>query len=193
MSESDRQLNFRETLKAAQGGCEQAFQKLIEDYGDKVLLVLKRQLSQGLRTKVDEDDLAQMVWVSFYRIQTAGRDFGDETEFIRFLIGIAKNKALNEAKHFRQQKRDLDKEDGSRADMEAARSDLDTPSQFAIFNETLERILEGLDDFEQQVVLMRLGGMTKVDIAKQLGCDESTVRRALRKAEERGFGRFESE
>jgi RNA polymerase sigma factor (sigma-70 family) len=57
----------------------------------------------------------------------------------------------------------------------------ETPSEAAILAETVEQVLRGLGQREQQVVLLSLQGHRVADVSRELGCTESKVYRVLKK------------
>jgi DNA-directed RNA polymerase specialized sigma24 family protein len=54
------------------------------------------------------------------------------------------------------------------------------PEEAAILAETVQQVLGGLDDREQQVVTLSLQGYEAAEVSQQVGCTQSKVYRVLR-------------
>jgi DNA-directed RNA polymerase specialized sigma24 family protein len=61
----------------------------------------------------------------------------------------------------------------------------ETPSTVAILAETVEQVLAGFAEREQQIVLLSLQGHSALDVSRELGCTESKVYRVLREVRDR--------
>ncbi len=91
-----------------------------------------------------------------------------------------------------RKKRALDREenvgsggdDRSRPNFEAAAND-PTPQEAAQFADEFEKLLDGMDDEEQQLVQLKLEQCTNQEIADRLECSERTVRRILKRVQSR--------
>jgi RNA polymerase sigma factor (sigma-70 family) len=65
-----------------------------------------------------------------------------------------------------------------------------SPAEAAEFADQLEQLLGSLDAEEQQVVDLKLQGMTNEEVAERMGSSERTVRRIAKRVQrhlERGF------
>ncbi len=180
--------SFQQTIESARNGSETAFKDLFEGYGDQVKRYIKRKLNTRLQAKVDESDLAQMVWTSFCCNKNRVLEFDQSQDMVRYLVGMARNKLNDEVRKFNATKRALAREKNVDVPtLEAAAEDRGTPSQYAMSHEKLDRIKEGMSERDKQIIDMRMQRNSNTDIANQLGIDESTVRNTLKKARLRGF------
>ncbi|HKB41447.1 MAG TPA: hypothetical protein VKD72_33785, partial [Gemmataceae bacterium] len=60
--------------------------------------------------------------------------------------------------------------------VEAIASDEALPSEVAIANDLLERFLSQLDDFDRELIRLKLAGHSSVESATILGCESAFVR-----------------
>jgi RNA polymerase sigma factor (sigma-70 family) len=91
--------------------------------------------------------------------------------------------------HLRQ-RRGLQREDHDARDGEddaLARSPAETPApeDEAVFREQFQVLLDALDDEERQVLELRLEARSQQEIAEEMAISERTVRRILKRVEER--------
>ena len=102
------------------------------------------------------------------------------------------------ADHFRTGARDVARElqavgpaDGSGGGWEVIDRE-PTPAEVALLTETVERVLQGLDDREQLAVSLALQGYAVAEIAGQVECTQSKVYRLLKVIRQR-LERFRDE
>lgn len=173
---------FRKTINLARNGSEEAFKVLVERYGPHVQRFVRRRIGIELKVKVDEEDLAQMVWASFFNHRSRVVQFEESEAMVKYLVTIAANKVKNELDRYTTAKRDFEREQYvEEPTLNAAAGLDDTPSQHAIRREAIEAILSRCSEREQRIVQMWMEGSNYREIADEVGLDESTVGKVIRK------------
>ncbi len=176
--------DFRTLMDSIRCGSQDAVWELVSTYGAYVERVISRQLSQGLRSKYDTHDFIQAVWASFFRDRDKFDKFEDANRLIGFLIGIARNKVLQESRRrYDTQKSDIRREESLHAaeDREdySLRDRGASPSQWAMARERLDNIMNSHTPQHQRVIQLRIAGATFEEIGSQLGISEKTARRVI--------------
>jgi RNA polymerase sigma-70 factor (ECF subfamily) len=178
---------FSGLMRRLRDGDEEAARVLLRDYGPHILRIIRRRLDPKLRSKFDSQDFAQSVWASFFAgLPEQDLNFDRPEALLAFLKNLASNKVIDAHRQRRRTKKyDVAREhslDGSAA---AAAGHLavpgPTPSQAAVAKERWDRLLEGQPDYCQRILVMLQKGYTHQEIADQLGLNEKTVRRLLRR------------
>jgi RNA polymerase sigma factor (sigma-70 family) len=182
----DSQQELGILLQRIRDGSQEAAQELCRRYEAHVLRVLRRKLSTKLRAKLDSMDLAQDVWASFFVDARHQFDFERPEDLIAFLAKLAQNKLVDTLRQrCRTQKYNINREhplEGSAAGEAGNVADRrPTPSQVAIAQEKWEQLLHGQPPRSQRILLLLREGHTHQEVARQVGVNEKTVRRLLRK------------
>lgn len=165
-------------------GSQDAVWELVSTYGSYVERVIRRRLSHGLRSKYDTGDFIQAVWASFFLDRDRFDRFKDADELVGFLIGIARNKLLQESRRrYGTLKSDVRREeslDDARQREDGAFVGRDaSPSQWAIARERWASIMNGQTPQHQRVIELRIAGATFEEIGRQLAINEKTARRVI--------------
>ncbi|MGC4003155.1 MAG: sigma-70 family RNA polymerase sigma factor [Pirellulales bacterium] len=175
--------DFRELMRCLCEGSEDAAWQLVDRYGGSVRRVVRRTLSEQLRTKFDSMDFMQAVWVSLFRERERFSEFESPEQFVGYLKAIAKNKlAMENRKRFQTQKRDVRREVGNTDDFpieERLSAGSPRPSEVAQVRELWHVMLERESDQNRKIVELRLSGMTYDEIAASIGINERTARRVI--------------
>jgi RNA polymerase sigma factor (sigma-70 family) len=154
----------------------EAAEALFAAYTPYLRAVVRRQLSDRLRSKFDSADVVQSVWVQVVR--QLGRDgwrVNDERELRALLATIARRRLISRARRHAQTDDDLPP-DGAGAETRDPR-----PSQVAQAGELWERILDLCPPEHHQVLYLKREGLPPGEIAAQTGLHEGSVRRILRR------------
>ena len=153
-------------------------------YEERLRRLAERNLSDRMKRRVDPDDLVQSAFRTFLR-RAGGDEFDlrDRQNLLSLLTTITLNKIRQKVRHFAAQKRggDSDQYFETMADLGGNQP---TPDEEAALRE-IEELLRGFDEEQQQVVDLKLQNHTNEEIARQLGCSERTVRRMLKKVQQR--------
>jgi RNA polymerase sigma factor (sigma-70 family) len=166
-------------------------------YLSDLLSMARRQLSQRVRQREDEEDVVVDVFDTFCRRWKAGQfELDDRDDLWQLLVRITEHKAANAAKRHTRQRRDIRKEhaaedaDGaaSAADDLLERSGPPQPTELeaSALVEAAERRLAVLDPSLRQIAIWRLEGFSNAEIAgkDKLDCAERTVERKLNRIRE---------
>jgi RNA polymerase sigma factor (sigma-70 family) len=175
---------FGQLMQRIASGSDDAAWELVSNYARHVERVIRRTMRGGLRSKLDTVDYAQAVWASFFRDREQFAGFESEERLIGFLMGIARNKVLQEARRgFGVAKRDVRREvslSGDRgADAHAMPSGDGSPSQWAIARERWETIVRDQSPEHRRVIQLRISGATFNEISDSVGINERTARRII--------------
>lgn len=180
-------------LHSLRDGDEAAAEKVWERFFHRLVTAAARQLRRGVNRVADEEDVAVDVFDSFCRrIQTgAYPNLSDRDELWRLLLTITENKARNQIRHERAQKRGAGGVRGdsvfyARAESANAPgfdrfSSIDpTPEDVAIMDETMTELLDRLTDEQREISIQKLQGYSNREISMNVALSVATVERRLR-------------
>ena len=176
---------FTALMERIRAGSQDAARLLVEQYGHHILRVVRRTLHKKLRSKFDSVDFQQDVWASFFANQPQ-KTFERPEALAAFLAKMAKNKVLMAhrarcrfRRHNVNRENSLDGSAAFQAENVTAREP--SPSQLAVAQEKWEQLLQGQPPRYQRILTLVRQGYTQQQIAQELGVDERTVRRVVRK------------
>ena len=180
-------------LLQAQSGDVAALDRIAALYGPHLLRVVRRNLPRRLRTAFDSQDFVQAAWATFIRTEVDLNRFSTARELFAYLSGVASHKVTEQVrKRLLAQKATMNREvsltgwaDGNAI----ADSHPETPSQFAIANECLEKLLDGQPEHYRRVIAMKAKGVSNAEIAAVVNLNEGTIRRVLANASRRAMTR----
>ncbi len=194
MNERDRypeSHRFRMQLERIRNGSQEAAAALISEFGPHVYRVIRRRLDMKLRSKIDSEDLFQLVWASFFRYPERMERFSRSLELVHFLSAVARNKVIEGVRKYqRTQKHDMSREislGDSRLGIAITECRVKSPSQVAIAKERFEHLMRGLSRRHQRILCLRLAGATYVQIAAEMQLHERTVRKVIAKIGHQGL------
>jgi DNA-directed RNA polymerase specialized sigma24 family protein len=182
-------------------GEEDALSRLHDRYWPKLVALARQKLEGAPGHGVDEEDIAQDAFWSFYRRFRAGTPFqlASRHDLLALLTHIVACKAINQMQFERAQKRGGGRvraqsslnEGVSECLLDLAESSEPTPLEQALLNDSYQyyvgRLPASIRDFAQ----LHLAGWTHEEIAAHLGCVVRTVERKMalitRKWEEMGI------
>ena len=169
-------------------------------FSRRLIGLVKRRLSSIDKRKIDASDIVQSVYRSFFRRQADDEfELSDWDSLWSLLASITVRKCLRKRRDLRRALRDVRREsplperaDGSAGNWEP--HDLKpSPEDAAILVETVNDLLSGLDDRDQEIVSMRLQGYEELEIGEKVECSERTVHRVLHRIRQRLLKRQESD
>ncbi len=182
--------SFPELMARVKAGCEAATAELVRRYSRYVFQAVRGTLDPKLRTEFDSADFTQAVWASVCAHRSRLDQFHTQEELIAFLRRVATNKVINQYRRRRARRVRLalelhvkGSEGGEILDTFPGRQP--TPSQFAIAEETRQRLVQHDPELCERVMELRLAGLTFKEIGQEVGLHEASVRRIVRKMEER--------
>lgn len=184
--------NTPELVKQATQGDRPAVDQLLQRYLPGLRAFIRMRAGPLIRRRESESDLAQSVCREV--LEHIGQfQYGDEVGFKRWLYTTALRKILHRYEYWAADKRDVmrnvtpanDPADVERQLEEAYRT-FSTPSQQAMKREELERVERAFDELKDEqrevISLAHVVGMTRAEIAAQLGKSEGAVRTMLSRA-----------
>ena len=136
-----------------------------------------------MQSKFDSIDFVQMVWASFFRNPREIRSFRHPDDLLRYLAALARHKVIAEyRRRIRSTKYGVTNEcslTDSDGEDDATKSPEMSPSHVAMAREEWERLMQRQSKRDQEILVMRFGGATYVDISQRLGINERTVRKIV--------------
>jgi RNA polymerase sigma factor (sigma-70 family) len=173
--------DFRDLMRRVQGGSEEAARELVEKYGDTIRRAVRRTLNRRLRSRFDSLDLVQIVWGSFFRRPAYDPRFDRPEQLAAFLLGMVKNKVLQEDRRFRTQKRGGGREcsldDLPRQERRPLIDEKPLPGEMLALLDQFEHVLETHSERDRQIILLRSQGMLWATIAEVLEINEGHAQR----------------
>jgi RNA polymerase sigma factor (sigma-70 family) len=182
----DERSEFRAAIDGVRAGSPEAIWKLIAEYGPHIQRVVRRKLDRRMRSKFDSQDFVQMVWASVFRNPNEICSLNGPQDLIRYLAALGRRKVIVEYRRRIQNntKYNVTREQ-SLDDSELAENPVDTdestPSQLAMAREQWEEFLRKQPERDRSIVQMRIQGSTFLEIAQQLGINERTARKVIRR------------
>jgi RNA polymerase sigma-70 factor (ECF subfamily) len=181
----DSPSEFARLMQRFHDGSEEAARELLDDYGPHIRRVVRRKLNQKLRSKFDSTDFVQDVWASFLADRSHRPVFDNPQALAVFLGNIAYNKVVQA---FRQRvlatkynvdlEQSLETTEGGTGELIARQP---TPSQAAAANEAWDNLLKRQVPRNRKILELLRQGNTHQEIALELGLNEKTVRRLVRR------------
>lgn len=177
----DERTNFDRLIEQVRQGSQEAAWDLIEQYGPRLVRIVRRQLPHSLRSKFDSLDFVQAAWASFFAQPSRVPDFAGEEQFVAFVAAVVSNKVKTEVRRrLHSQKYNVQRERSFDSTVSVAANEA-TPSQIAMARERWFSMLEDQSDRDREIVEMRFHGYTRREIASRLGVHENTVQRVLQR------------
>ena len=169
-------------VQAAARGDAEAVRALVEDHLPRLRAFVRLRCGAALRARESASDLVQ----SACRDVLANLDgfrWEGEAAFRSWLYTAAARKVADRAEYWQAQRRDAARDaPDERALLEVYRRSA-TPSQVAMGRESLERIESAFDelpdDYREAVVLSRVLGLPRAEVARRMGRTEVSVRHLL--------------
>jgi RNA polymerase sigma factor (sigma-70 family) len=171
-------------MQRIRDGSDEAARELLDQYGPHIMRVVRRRLSKELRPKFDSMDFAQAVWASFYSDRIGLEQLDRPETLIGRLVEMASNKVIDAYRRRDRQEGQAPPpelplpEDGSLGH-ERPDERMHTPSQEAMAHDLWRRLVAGQPEDMQEIVRLRLVGLTCDEIAGRLGMTSRSVRRRL--------------
>lgn len=167
-------------------------------YTEQLLRLVRRQLPERLRSRMDPEDVVQSVYRSFFnRLRQGQFRFEDSHDVWRVLATLTFHKCTNAVAHHQRQRRDVRREkarlaDGSAAQPVVAVERTPGPEDVAALYECLERLLAELPPRYATIVSLRLQGEPIAAIAEQVRYSRRTVIRVLGQVQDNALKRLDS-
>lgn len=161
-----------------------------EKFRPYLRLLAQSHLGDALKKRVDASDIVQQTLLQAHQAREQFR--GDsEAQLVAWLKQILRNRIIEQARHWKVQKRDMGRDvdlvqkvdDSFRRVDDWLSASQTSPSMAAHGNDMLYKLSSAVEqlpqDLREVVVMHHLQGMKLVDIATAVGCNETTVGRRL--------------
>lgn len=184
--------SFQGALGRLRAGDQDAARELFERFVERLTALAGTRLSARMRRKVDPEDVVQSVFRSFFHRQAADQfQIPDWERLWGLLATITIHKCDHVAEHYQAACRDVSAEDSVQRPVGESGTGWDvvardpTPSQIAIFDETIVSLLSEFDERNGQIFLLVLQGWSIAEISNEIPCSERTARRVLDRVRQR--------
>jgi RNA polymerase sigma-70 factor (ECF subfamily) len=182
-------LAFRDLIRRVRAGDEQAAAELVRHYELEILtqirLGLLRRPAQ-LRRVIDPSDICQSVLLSFFVRAAAGQyDLDRPEQLVGLLLGMARNKLSEQAKHHQGQRRDVRRVQSLEPGPADPVGGEETPSAVVSGQELLREVYARLSDEERQIADLRATGLEWAEVAARLGGTPDARRKQYTRAVDR--------
>lgn len=185
--------NWDQMIAGLRCGDDEACADFWHQYGPLLESVAERQLSAKVQRRVGSDDVVQSACRTFFRRVSAGQfELPDAEALWRLICSITLTKARRAARDHSRQKRGMDREqhiDAAADDSTAPSAHLEsgsaTPLDAAEVADQMQALLSGLSEQECVILDLKLQQFTNDEIAEQVGCSERSVRRVIKRLQER--------
>jgi RNA polymerase sigma-70 factor (ECF subfamily) len=176
---------YAEFIRRIRQGDEQAAEELVRRYEPEIRLEVRgwlRLRNPALRRVFDSMDICQSVLASFFARAAVGDfDLDEPPQLIRLLVGMARNKVAEQARHHQRQRRDVRRVgEGNLEEKTAAPAQ--SPSRVISGRELLQKFRALLTDEERQIADLRARGSDWAAVAAELGGTPDSRRKQLARA-----------
>jgi RNA polymerase sigma-70 factor (ECF subfamily) len=165
-------------------GDQDAARQIRDRYVDRLLKLAQRRLSQRYASRLDEEDIVQSAFRTFFTHLRDGQFvFEEQDDLCKLLVKITVHKTLRQVAFHKAAKRDphheTDQGEHHREQLLAILDRGPTPEAEVTYLDQLDHLLAQLKPEERTILEMRLQGYKAEEIAKQLNVSDRTVRRIL--------------
>lgn len=178
-------------MEQLRAGEPSAAAEVFHRFTHRLIGLARSRLNLRLRRKVDPEDVVQSVFDSFFRAQSARTmEFVDWNSLWGLLTQITIRKCGHRFRFFHRARRNVDEErsvvawEGESARAWEAIAREPTPAEGAALTETVEELVQSLDDRERRIFTMYLESHTVEQIACNINRSERTVRRVLKRIQQ---------
>jgi RNA polymerase sigma-70 factor, ECF subfamily len=164
-------------LGLLRGGDERAASEIFSRHSARLLAAARTRLSRHLAARVDEDDIIQSTFRSFFRRAGNGGYSAPRTgDLFNLLIVIAMRKVNARADYHQAGQRDVRRSQAG-DDLPAMEASDDRPLRELCL--TIDELCSGREEAQRQIVAFRLEGFSIHEIAARTGRSRRTVEREL--------------
>lgn len=175
--------NWAEAVLAETPGYEA---ELFQRYSNRLMAFARSRLPGDLSSRVNEEDVVQSVFRSFFRRNGDGQyDFKESCDVWQLLAAITYNKVINTVRHHRRQCRNSQLDEGIQTGLSAQLADRSpTPDELNVMYDYLHWIMDQLPDVQKEMLRLRLEGYSNLEISQRVSLSQRTVKRALARVRE---------
>jgi RNA polymerase sigma-70 factor (ECF subfamily) len=186
MTESTPRDDYSDFIRRVRQGDEEAAVELVRRYEPEIRLEVRSWLrlrNPALRRVFDSMDVCQSVLASFFARAAVGDfDLEEPPQLIRLLVGMARNKVAEQARHHQRQRRDVRRVGDLDLQAGIVAGEIETPSRLASGRELLQKLRERLSEEERRIADLRAKGYDWASVAAELGGTPEGRRKQLARA-----------
>jgi RNA polymerase sigma-70 factor (ECF subfamily) len=168
-----------ELIEKLATGDDTAAEEVFRTYEPVLRMVVRRQLSGGLRAKFDSIDIVQSVWSDVLQgLREAKWNFRDPAHLRAFLITVTRNRFIDRVRQNRaavQGQRSLAETDVQ----QCAASTEPRPSEKVQADDVWQQMLSVCPPAHRELLNLKRQGKSLSEIAQHTGLHPSSVRRIL--------------
>jgi RNA polymerase sigma-70 factor (ECF subfamily) len=155
-----------------------AAEEIFRIYEPYLRMVVRRRLSQELRTKFDSVDIVQSAWADLWNgFRQARWKFADPVRLRGFLVKATLNRLID---HVRQHRQAMAHEQGTKAgNIELLAIASGRPSETVHMHELWDQLLNACPAEHHELLRLKQQGLSSAEIAQRVGLHESSVRRVI--------------
>jgi RNA polymerase sigma-70 factor (ECF subfamily) len=186
--------SFADLIERMRQGDPWAFQRVFEAYFNRLIGLARSRLDPRILAKDGAEDVAQSVLKSFFvRQKEAPYVLHNWDNLWALLAMITLRKCGHRTEHYRAQCRDFTREtpiDRPSTDSDSAASYMalardPPPSEAAVMEDTLRQLLEGLNDFEREVMQLAFEEHSLAEISRRTNTSEYHLKKVIAKVKKR--------
>jgi RNA polymerase sigma-70 factor, ECF subfamily len=169
-------------LQRYRKGDDDAATELYMRYAHRLQALTNAQTSNDLKQRVDNEDLVQSIFRTFFRRVARGQyDVPDGEELWKLLLVIGLNKIRSTAIHHRAHKRDIGRTSSGSAALEAQQTQTSQSDETGLLTLelTIDELLSQLPPQYREIVNHRIAGYDVSEIADMTKRSKRTVERIL--------------
>jgi RNA polymerase sigma-70 factor (ECF subfamily) len=180
------QTSLTEAVQRHREGDSDAAAAIYAHYAERLSRLAHQHLSSKVAARVDEEDVVQSVFRTFFHRSARGEfQIDSRAQLWQLLVRITVMKARAKGRQHTAAKRDVRAEQPGEDWLGAVAAGEPGPEEAAVLMDEIEVLLRGLPALYCQVLQRRLEGHRVAEIAAGLGVSRQTVYRALHLLEER--------
>ncbi len=171
--------NFVKLLTRVRGGDESAAGQLVERYERAVLRAVRSRLGQSMRRAMDSMDVVQSVHQSLLiGLRSQRYDMTSPAQLIALAVVMVQRKIARHWRKIKQMPTAESETVGSAGGtpLNGITSDEPAPAETAAASDLLELFLSQLDEFDRQLVRLKLDGHSSVEAAAILSREPAFIR-----------------
>jgi RNA polymerase sigma-70 factor (ECF subfamily) len=195
--------SFDDLMARLRAGDEDAAAEIHSRFVEPLCKQVQRRLYGSIRQKVDDEDIVQSVFKTFFRRNGAGEfELEDWDSLRKLLFTITFRKCCRKLESYHADCRDISNEVPSLPHEDVDKGTFNRikrmprelgPPDNAILDEFFEEMLRILGPQKGRIILLHLDGLDIPAISSQIGRSERSVYRAIEDAQEWLRGRMEDE
>ena len=168
--------------RVGKGQRDEVARLIVQRFAGRLACLLASRMSEDLRRRVDAEDAAQSVFLSFFKKHDQGRwELRDWDSLWGLLAQTAVWRICRYAEHHRAERRSTEKE-APLADEAALLDREPSPEEVLIAQELYAQVLARTPPTDRLTVPRTFEGWSQAEIAKEQGISISTVQRQQRRA-----------